>query len=275
VVVIGGGSAGLQATLTLGRMRFGVTVVDAGSPSNAPAHAIGGLLGAHDVAPLDLLATGREQLAELPSVELIAGEATRVDPGSVTLADGTELTARAVILATGADYAVPDVPGLAERWGTSVIHCPFCHGWEARDSRIGLLVAGEEHATHLVPLLSRLSADLVTFDAIAELRDELTVVLPDGTEVERDVLFVAAPPTPRDAAFAHLGLERTGPGLLVVDDFGHTPVPGISAAGDLVATAPSVAQAIATGQRAAVGVTRDLAAGRGCSPGREAANGGW
>jgi thioredoxin reductase len=260
VVVIGGGSAGLQAALTLGRMRFDVAVVDAGNPSNAPAHAIGGLLGAHDVAPLDLLATGREQLAELPSVHAIAGEATHVEPGAVTLADGTELSTRAVVLATGADYAIPDVPGLAERWGTSVIHCPFCHGWESRDSRIGLLVASEDHATHMVPLLSRLSADVVMFDAIAELRGDLVVVLPDGTEVERDVLFVAAPPTPRDAAFAHLQLERTGPGLFVTDDFGRTSVESIYAAGDLVATAPSVAQAIATGQRAAVGVTRDLAA---------------
>jgi len=260
VIVIGGGSAGLQAALTLGRMRFDVAVVDAGSPSNAPAHAIGGLLGAHDVAPLDLLASGRGQLAELPSVRLIEGEATQVDPGSVTLADGTELRTRAVVLATGADYAVPDVPGLAEHWGTSVIHCPFCHGWEARDSRIGLLVASEEHAGHLVPMLSRLTTDLETFDAIAEVRPGLVIVRPDGTEAERDVLFVAAPPTPRDAAFAHLALERTGPGLLAVDDFGHTSVPGISAAGDLVATAPSVAQAIATGQRAAVGVTRDLLA---------------
>jgi thioredoxin reductase (NADPH) len=260
VVVIGGGSAGLQAALTLGRMRFDVAVVDAGSPSNAPAHAIGGLLGAHDLAPLDLLATGREQLAELPSVRRIDGEATRVDPATVTLADGTTLTTRAVVLATGADYAVPDVPGVAERWGTSVIHCPFCHGWEARDARVGLLVAGEDHATHLVPLLRRLTADLETFDAIAELRGDLDVVLPDGTEVARDVLFVAAPPTPRDAAFAHLALERSGAGLLAIDDFGHTSAEGIYAAGDLVATAPSVAQAIATGQRAAVGVTRDLAA---------------
>src|SRR5689334_22034608 len=95
VVVIGGGSAGLQAALTLGRMRFGVVVVDAGRPSNAPAHAIGGLLGAHDLAPLDLLATGRAQLAELPSVETIEGEATHVEPGRVTLADGTQLTTRA------------------------------------------------------------------------------------------------------------------------------------------------------------------------------------
>ena len=262
VVIIGGGSAGLQAALTLGRFRFDVVVVDAGKPSNAPAHAIGGLLGAHDLAPLDLLATGRAQLAELPTVRLIEGEAARVEPGEgVALADGTSIAAGKVVLATGADYAVPDVPGIAELWGTSVIHCPFCHGWESRDMRIGLLSAGEEHAGHLVPMLSRLTDDVEVFEAIAALRAEngalRAVVLPDGTEVERDVLFVAAPPAPRDAAFAHLELERTEPGQLVVDDFGRTGVDGVYAAGDLVVAAPAVVQALATAQRAAVGIVRD------------------
>jgi len=264
VVVIGGGSAGLQAALTLGRMRFDVVVVDVGQPSNAPAHAIGGLLGAHDVAPLDLLATGRAQLAELPSVRILAAEATRVDDSlRVVLADGRALSARAVVLATGMDYAVPDLPGMDGLWGTSVIHCPFCHGWESRDARIGLLAGGEEHVGHVLPMLRRLSADVEVFDALAELRAQdgvlRAVVLPDGSEVPRDVLFVAAPPVPRDAAFAHLPLERTGPGLLAVDAFGRTSLARIYAAGDLVAQAPAVVQALATGQRAAVGVTRDMA----------------
>jgi thioredoxin reductase len=263
VVIVGGGSAGLQAALTVGRMRLDVVVVDAGRPSNAPADAIGGLLGAHEVAPLDLLATGRAQLAELPSVRLIHAEATRVDAGrDVTLEDGTTIAARAVVLATGMDYAFPELPGMDGLWGTSVIHCPFCHGWEVRDARIGLLSAGEEHREHLVPLLRRLSADVEVFDAVAGLRSRdgvlQAVVLPGGSEVPRDVLFVAAPPTPRDAAFAHLPLERTGPDLVVTDAFGRTSVPGVYAAGDLVSTAPAVAQALATGQRAAVGVTRDL-----------------
>jgi thioredoxin reductase (NADPH) len=261
VVVIGGGSAGLQAALTLGRMRHDVVVVDAGEPSNAPAHAIGGLLGAHELGPLALLAKGREQLAELPSVRLIEGEAARVDAGAVALADGTGLATRSVILATGCEYDVPDVPGLRELWGTSVIHCPFCHGWESRDSRIGLLSAGAEHAAHMVPMFERLSGDVEVFEEIAAVRAEggalRAVVLADGTEVERDVLFVAAPPAPRDAAFAHLGLERTEPGMLAVDDFGRTRLAGVYAAGDLVATAPAVVQALATGQRAAVGVVRD------------------
>jgi thioredoxin reductase len=266
VVVVGGGSAGLQAALTLGRMRFDVTVVDAGSPSNAPAHAIGGLLGAHDLAPLELLATGRAQLAELPSVRLIDGEVTRVEPGwTATLADGTTLSAKAVVLASGADYEFPDLPGAGELWGTSVIHCPFCHGWESRDMRIGLLALSEEHAAHLVPILRRLSGDVEVFDELAGVRATdgtlRVVVLPDGSEVERDVLFVAAPPTLRDKAFAHLLLERKESGLLAIDPFGHTSIPGLYAAGDLVAEAPAVVMALATGQRAAVGVTRDLTAG--------------
>ena len=265
VVVIGGGPAGLQAALTLGRMRLDVVVVDGGRPSNAPAHAIGGLLGAHDVAPLDFLAGGRAQLAELPSVRLVVGEAARVEADrTVTLEDGTTLAARAVVLATGMDYAVPDVPGIAGLWGTSVVHCPFCHGWEARDARIGLLAAGPEHLGHLPPLLRRLSADVTVFAAIAALRAEGGVlraaVLPDGTEVLCDVLFVAAPPTPRDAAFAHLAPARTGPGLLAVDLFGTTSVPGLWAAGDLVTPGPAVVHALASGQRAAVGIVRELLA---------------
>jgi thioredoxin reductase len=244
-------------------MRFAVVLVDAGEPSNAPAHAIGGLLGAHELSPRELLATGRTQLAELPSVRVIDGEAVRVEADrTVALDDGTELSARAVVLATGMHYDFPDLPCVAELWGTSVIHCPFCHGWEARDARLALLAEGEEHAAHMVPILQRLSDDVEVFDALAAVRAEggvlRAVVLPDGTEVARDVLFVAAPPRPRDEAFAHLSLDSTDTGLLAVDAFGRTSAPGIYAAGDLVTGPPAVVQAIATGQRAAVGVTRDL-----------------
>jgi thioredoxin reductase len=102
------------------------------------------------------------------------------------------------------------------------------------------------------------------FDAVAALRAEggslRAVVLPDGSEVARDVLFVAAPPAPRDASFAHLPLERAEAGRLAADPFGRTSLAGVYAAGDLVAEAPAVAQALATGQRAAVGITRELAA---------------
>ena len=161
------------------------------------------------------------------------------------------------------DYAHPDIPGLAELWGTSVIHCPFCHGWEVRDTRVGLLAASEEHRSTSSRCCTGCPATLRSSRPSPRLRAEdgvlRVVVLPDGSEVERDVLFVAAPPSPRDAAFAHLELERTDAGLLEIDYFGRTSTPGVYAAGDLVAAAPAVVQALATGQRAAVGITRDLA----------------
>src|SRR6476659_8967074 len=116
--------------------------------------------------------------------------ATHVDAThDVTLADGTVLAARAVVLATGVDYGFPELSGMDGLWGNAVIHCPFCHGWEARDARIGLLVAGEEHAAHLVPMLRRLSADVEAFDAVAGLRSSggvlEAVLLPDDSEVTR------------------------------------------------------------------------------------------
>jgi thioredoxin reductase len=108
----------------------------------------------------------------------------------------------------------------------------------------------------------RISADVQVFDAVSAVRAEdgvlRAVVLPDGTELRRDVLFVAAPPTPRDAPFADLALERKDGGQLAIDEFGRTAIAGVYAAGDLVAAAPAVVQALATGQRAAMGVTRDL-----------------
>jgi thioredoxin reductase len=180
----------------------------------------------------------------------------------VTLTTGGELSARTVVLATGADYTVPAVSGVAELWGTAVISCPFCHGWEVRDKRIGVLSAGDEQTSHLIPMLHRLSADVEVFESVVEVRAEdgalREVILPDGARVERDVLFVAARPRPRDASFTELALERSEPDLLTADAFGRTSAEGIYAAGDLVAAPPSVTQALATGQRAAVGVTRDF-----------------
>ena len=127
--------------------------------------------------------------------------------------------------------------------------CPFCHGWEARDSRIGLLAAGEEHAAHLLPMLSRLTADVEVFDAVAGLRAEdgalRAVVLPDGTEVR--AMSCSSRPRPRPATRPSriLGLERTEPSLVAVDTFGRTSATGVYAAGDLVTVAPAVAQALA------------------------------
>ena len=144
VVIVGGGAAGLSAATVLARSRRSVVVVDAGHPRNAPADGVHAFLGHDGLPPGDLLARGRAELASYGG-EVVEG--TVVDAAvpagaalvSVTAADGTTWSARHLVLTTGVVDTLPDVPGLAEHWGTGVIHCPYCHGWEVRDQRVVVL----------------------------------------------------------------------------------------------------------------------------------------
>src|SRR5919106_185603 len=143
---VGGGAAGLSAALVLGRARRKTLVIDAGNPSNAVAHGIGGLLGSDTRPPADFYAAGRAELVAYPTVELRAGEVVagerKETSFALRLADGSSAYARRVLLATGMEYRLPELPGIAERWGRSVFHCPFCHGWENRDKALGVFRRG-------------------------------------------------------------------------------------------------------------------------------------
>ena len=285
-LIVGGAAAGLSAALVLGRARVRTLVVDAGEPSNRPAHSIGGLLGQDGTSPAQLYAAGRQQVGALPSVELRAGVVTVIEPASTIrpfvalLGDGATVTARRVLLASGMHYAAPETPGLDALWGDAAFVCPYCHGWENRDRRIGIL--GATGVAHRVALLRSWSEDLVVLaDGALEPddRDALRVagvsfderpvaaVAPglvrfaDGEEVAVDALHVVAPMEPRDDLAAGLGLATTespnGIGIVEADRFGTTSVPGVFAAGD-VAGAGNVAAAIAGGNLAATGLHRSL-----------------
>jgi thioredoxin reductase len=145
-VIVGGGAAGLSAALVLGRARRRTLVVDAGKQSNLSADGIDGLLGYDGRPPDELCRAGREELAAYPSVEVrrqvVVGATGRSGTFELELDDGSLEPARRVLLATGMDYDRPDVPGLADRWGRSAFHCPFCHGWEVRDRSLGVLDGG-------------------------------------------------------------------------------------------------------------------------------------
>lgn len=288
-LVVGGAAAGLSAALVLGRARVHTLVVDAGEPSNRTAPAIGGLLGQDGTRPRELYAAGRAQLASLPAVELSSGLVTRIEPAGgdgaepafhATLADGGAVTARRVLLAGGMSYDLPDTPGLAELWGGAAFACPYCHGWEHREQRIGIL--GATAAAHRVALLRSWSDDLVVL-ADGELapqdRDALRAVavptseqrvaavapglvrFADGDELAVDALHVVAPLAPRDDLAARLAIATTehanGTGIAVADKFGATSVAGVFAAGD-AAGAGNVAAAIAGGSLAATGLHRSL-----------------
>src|SRR5688572_14066590 len=165
VVVAGAGPAGLAAALTLGRARRDVLVLDSGEPRNASAETMHNVLGRDGTPPGALRADGRRELAAYPTVELrdVAAEtATRDDAGGfvVALAGGAPVRARRLVLATGVVDALPSLPGLRELWGRSVLHCPYCHGYEVRGRALAVLGAGP-HQAFIATLLRRYSDDVV------------------------------------------------------------------------------------------------------------------
>src|SRR5919107_1547066 len=165
VVVVGGGAAGLSGALALSRARRKVLVVDAGQPRNAPAGHVHNYLGREGTPPGELLAIGREEVAGYGG-EVVTGEvvgAERVgDVFRVDLADGSHVQARRLLVTTGLTDELPDIPGVRELWGSDVLHCPYCHGWEVRDQPVGVIASGPM-AVHQALLFRQLTADLTLF----------------------------------------------------------------------------------------------------------------
>jgi thioredoxin reductase len=170
-VVIGGGAAGLNGALILARSRRSVVVIDSGSPRNAPAEAVHSFIVLDGTPPLEILRQGREQVRQYGG-RVVFGEVVSAEPAApsadgdlrftVTLADGRGITARRILVATGLTDVLPQVPGLAEHWGRSVVHCPYCHGWEVRDQPIGILATGPSSVGHAF-LFRQLTEDLTYF----------------------------------------------------------------------------------------------------------------
>lgn len=293
-VVVGGGAAGLSAGLVLGRARRRTLVVDAGRQSNTAAPAIGGLLGFDGRSPQELYDQGRRELARYPSVEVVPGEVRRAGgvegDFTVELADGRRERARRLLLATGVDYQPPDLPGMDGLWGSTVFHCPFCHGWESRDQPLAVMANGEK-ALHAALLARAWSGDLVLLtDGPAEIdaggRDRLgaagigvderpvtgvaaqdgrleAVLFADGSRLPRSALLVATTLARRGDLAEQLGLLTHDDGPVVVDpinvdNLGRTTVPGVFAAGDICTQVPQVATAIATGSVAATAIVQSL-----------------
>jgi len=300
VVVVGGGAAGLSAALTLARARRSVLVVDTGAPRNAPAGHVHNYLGCDGVPPGDLLAAGRTEVASYGG-EVVTGtvvSAQRRDGPErvgfqVVLADGQSVLARRLLVATGLVDELPGVPGVAERWGREVLHCPYCHGWEVRDQPIGVLGSGPFSVRHAL-LWRQWSADVTLFlhtapkpsydeceqlaardvmlvagevAALEVTRDRLTGVrLRRGESVRCHALAVEPRFTARADLLAHLGLkpaERQIQGHVVASgvpatSIGATPVPGVWVAGNVADYRAQAINAAAAGLNTAVAINADL-----------------
>ncbi|MFE6823711.1 NAD(P)/FAD-dependent oxidoreductase [Streptomyces sp. NPDC057690] len=292
VIVVGGGAAGLSAALVLGRARRRTLVVDAGEPRNAPAAHMQGYLSRDGMSPAGFLAVGREEIARY-GVDLVhdrAVDATRDEGFAVRLAGGRTVRARQLVVATGLKDELPPVPGVAERFGRDVVHCPYCHGWEVRDQAFGVL-ATTAMSVHQALMVSQWSKDVTLFlhtVAEAELTDEdlrrlaaagvrvvpgavaglvveddrLTGVrLRDGRVHEREVVFVAPRAVPRTDLLARLGAElsETPFGTYpVIDGRGLTTVPGLWAAGNASGFAEQVVNAASRGYRAGAAINGEL-----------------
>ncbi|MPY56635.1 NAD(P)/FAD-dependent oxidoreductase [Streptomyces spongiae] len=295
VIVIGGGAAGLSAALILGRARRRTLLVDAGEPRNAPAAHMQGYLSRDGMPPAEFLAVGREEVASY-GVEMVHDIALDVTPGegaegfAVQLASGRTVRARRLVVATGLADELPPVPGVAERFGRDVIHCPYCHGWEVRDRPFGVL-ATSPMSIHQALLVTQWSKDVTLFlhttneadvpdedlrklaaagvdvvpGEVAELvveDDRVTGVrLADGTVHARSAVFVAPRFVPRTALLEGLGAEmkETPFGMApVVDETGRTTVPGVWAAGNATLMTQQVVHAAGDGYKAAATINNEM-----------------
>lgn len=292
VIIVGAGSGGLSAALMLGRARRRVLVVDGGAPRNGVAAHMHGVLGRDGWSPLELVTTGRAEV-ERYGVVVTPGEvvsAERAESGfAVDLGSGERHLARRMLVATGLRDELPEIPGLAEQWGTGAVVCPYCDGWEVRDQRIAVLATGPM-STHQAQMLRQWSPqvtfltnarELTEADAapliargIAIERRAITDVsadaegrlrgirLADGDIVPVDSIFLHPRVVPNDALLRGLGAATTesfgGAPWVEVDATGRTSVPTLWAVGNVVNPSASVPVASGLGNVAGATINADL-----------------
>jgi len=291
VLIVGGSVAGLSAATYLGRMRRQTLIVDSGKPCNRFSHASHGFLTRDGVDPAELLQIGREQLQAYPTVQVRSGLVTAIQPQAdgfqVTTAEGESVVARKVLLAMGLRDTLPPLTNVEQFWGSSVVHCPYCDGWEVRDRPLAVQGNGES-AMHRAKLLLNLTDDLLictdgpaTFSETERqfLREHRVQVIEipltgitgagkqmhtlhfaDGSTQARHALFVNLRTGQQADLAASLGCEIDEMGFVKVDEQTRTNVAGLYAAGDMSTPARAVIFAAAQGAMAGIQLNMALMA---------------
>jgi len=290
-IIIGGSFAGLSAAIQIARARRSVCVIDAGAPRNRFADASHGFFGQDGSDPYAMIAAARAQVQRYPTARTISGEASFARPVEggfeVTAKGGETLTAARLVLAFGVSDVLPDLPGLAERWGKSVLHCPYCHGFEYAERRLGVLQS-TPMSTHQALLIAEWGPTTLYLNGgaapdeearaklarrgvaveparIAALRGDnggLTSLLLEGSrEAPIDALYVG-PRTRLNSPIAEqLGCAMDdgpfGP-VIRTDGVKLTTVPGVYAAGDIARAPHNASWAAADGVTAGVFLHQSL-----------------
>lgn len=285
-VVVGGGAAGLSASLTLGRARRRILLAACGSARNAPAHAAHNVFTRDGTPPAELLRIGRKQLApyDVTIRDECATDVRRTDSEFFVTLQNDEVRARAIVLAIGVRDVLPDVPGFQELWGSGVFHCPYCHGWEVAGRPLAIYGRGEA-ALHFSKLLRGWTDDLILFtDGPTELEPDIenrirshgivirqepverlvglngleAVALKNGEIIPRAGIFVRPRQELRSDLPHKLGCDLTPQNLIQADTLGRTSVPRVYVAGDAGPAQQSVISAAASGAMAGAGLNFDL-----------------
>jgi thioredoxin reductase len=289
VIIVGAGPAGLSAALILGRSRRRVLVCDIGRPRNASSLAMHGYLSRDGIAPLEFLRIAREQLRQYDSViqrdvEVTDAECRGDSRFRVTLADGSELASRKLLIATGVVDNLPDIPGFRELYGRSIFHCPYCDGWEVRDQPLAIYGRGPRGLGLSLELLGW-SRELVLCtdgpseidrEGLARLRrngiglrtdrvtriegDEMLarIVFADGEPLVRRALFFTTGQTQQSALAQRLGCEISDKGTVRTGRYEATHLSGLYVAGDASRAVQWVIVAAAEGAEAAFAINTDL-----------------
>jgi thioredoxin reductase len=291
-IIVGGSFAGLSAALQLARARRKVLVIDAGLPRNRFASESHGVLG-HDGKPgSQVLAEARQQLQAYPTVQIFNGRVSRVDSGEagfvVEAEDGMRwFTGRRLLLATGVADVLPEIPGLQERWGKTVVHCPYCHGYEIGGGAIGVLGTGPMSVHQAVLFADWGEVTLFTQGVVAVSAEEQAllaarkvrvepspiaelqgtapaldgVLLRDGRRVVLKALLVGTQVRMASPLAAALGCafddSPFGP-IVRIDAWGQTSVAGVYAGGDMARVPHSITFACAGGVAAGIGLHASL-----------------
>ena len=288
VIIVGGSIAGLSAALTLGRSLRRVLVIDSGRPCNRQTLHAHNFFTRDGERPAQLTAIAREQATAYPSVSLVEGRVTTLEKGdgfTVVTEQGMHYQARKILLATGVENLMPSIEGFAESWGRSVVHCPYCHGYEVHSQPLGVLADGDV-GLEFVELIQNWSRNLTLFtNGPSTLTDEQrskigrlnvrivetplaridhvegfmrALELQDGSSVSLTTLFARVPFRQHSDLAQQAGADLNPAGLIVTSSFGQTSVAGLYAAGDNSSLMRSLVMASAGGTTAGVFLNREL-----------------